>query len=136
MIEIHGQIKFIKKGIIAVLLTYAIVCEIIPAAPPQTKLPVGDRTVSPVVGFTLVDVSFKESRYFFILSNVKKLRPAKDLDHNMSTEAVIYSKERERDKKERKKERILKLTMQMPLMVQMVLPIIGIIAKHCAQKPR
>ena len=133
MIEIHGQVKFIKKGIIVVLITYAIVCEIIPATPPQTKLPVGDRTVSPVVGFTLVNVSFKESRYFFILSNVKKLRPAKDLDHIMSTEAVIYSKERERDKKERKNERILKLTMQMPLMV---LPIIGIIAKHCAQKPR
>lgn len=133
MIEIHGQVKFIKKGIIVVLITYAIVCEIIPATPPQTKLPVGDRTVSPVVGFTLVNVSFKESRYFFILSNVKKLRPAKDLHHIMSTEAVIYSKERERDKKERKNERILKLTMQMPLMV---LPIIGIIAKHCAQKPR
>lgn len=115
------------------MLTYAIVCEIIPAAPPQTKLPVGERTVSPVVGFTLVNLSFKESRYFFILSNVKKLRPAKDLDHIMSTEAVIYSKERERDKKEREKERILKLTIQMPLIV---LPIIGIIAKHCAQKPR
>lgn len=126
MIEIHGQVKFIKKGIIVVLLTYAIVCEIIPAAPPQTKLPVGERTVSPVVGFTLVNVSFKESRYFFILSNVKKLRPAKDLDHIMSTEPVIYSKERE-------KERILKLTMQTPLIV---LPIMGIIAKHCAQKPR
>lgn len=126
MIEIHGQVKFIKKGIIVLLLTYAIVCEIIPAEPPQTKLPVGDRTVSPVVGFTLVNVSFKESRYFFILSNVKKLRPAKDLDHIMSTEPVIYSKERE-------KERILKLTMQTPLIV---LPIMGIIAKHCAQKPR
>lgn len=126
MIEIHGQVKFIKKGIIVLLLTYAIVCEIIPAEPPQTKLPVGDRTVSPVVGFTLVNVSFKESRYFFILSNVKKLRPAKDLDHIMSTEPVIYSKERE-------KERILKLTMQMPLIV---VPIMGIIAKHCAQKPR
>ena len=89
MIEIHRQDKFIKKGIIVVFLTYAIVCEIIPATPPQTKLPVGERTVSPVVGFTLVNVSFKESRYFFILSNVKKLRPAKDLDHIMSTEAVI-----------------------------------------------
>ena len=129
-----GRLNLLKKEfIIVVSLTYAIVCEIIPATPPQTKLPVGDRTVSPVVGFTLVNVSFKESRYFFILSNVKKLRPAKDLDHIMSTEAVIYSKERERDKKERKNERILKLTMQMPLMV---LPIIGIIAKHCAQKPR
>lgn len=130
-----GRLNLFKKGIIAVLLTYAIVCEIIPAAPPQTKLPVGDRTVSPVVGFTLVNVSFKESRYFFILSNVRKLRPAKDLHHNviMSTEPVTYSKERERDKKERKKERILKLTMQMPLIV---LPIMGIIAKHCAQKPR
>ena len=99
MIEIHGQVKFIKKGIIVALLTYAIVCEIIPAAAPQTKLPVGERTVSPVVWFTLVNVSFKESRYFFILSNVKKLRPAKDLDHIMSTEAVIYSKERERERK-------------------------------------
>lgn len=81
------------------MLTYAIVCEIIPAAPPQTKLPVGERTVSPVVGFTLVNVSFKESRYFFILSNVKKLRPAKDLHHIMSTEAVINSKERDRERK-------------------------------------
>lgn len=99
-----GRLNLLKKEfIIVVSLTYAIVCEIIPATPPQTKLPVGDRTVSPVVGFTLVNVSFKESRYFFILSNVKKLRPAKDLDHIMSTEAVIYSKEREREKKERKK---------------------------------
>ena len=94
-----GRLNLLKKGIIVVLLTYAIVCEIIPAAPPQTKLPVGDRTVSPVVGFTLVNVSFKESRYFFILSNVKKLRPTKDLDHNMSTEPVTYSKERERERK-------------------------------------
>ena len=130
-----GRLNLLKKEfIIVVSLTYAIVCEIIPATPPQTKLPVGDRTVSPVVGFTLVNVSFKESRYFFILSNVKKLRPVKDLHHIMSTEAVIYSKERERDKKEREfKERILKLTMQMPLIA---LPIMGIIAKHCAQKPR
>ena len=126
-----GRKKILKKEfIIVVSLTYAIVCEIIPATPPQTKLPVGDRTVSPVVGFTLVNVSFKESRYFFILSNVKKLRPAKDLHHIMSTEAVIYSCKRER---KREKERILKLTMQMPLIA---LPIMGIIAKHCAQKPR
>ena len=126
-----GRLNLLKKEfIIVVSLTYAIVCEIIPATPPQTKLPVGDRTVSPVVGFTLVNVSFKESRYFFILSNVKKLRPAKDLHHIMSTEAVIYSCKRER---KREKERILKLTMQMPLIA---LPIMGIIAKHCAQKPR
>lgn len=95
-----GRLNLLKKEfIIVVSPTYAIVCEIIPAAPPQTKLPVGERTVSPVVGFTLVNVSFKESRYFFILSNVKKLRPVKDLHHIMSTEAVIYSKERERERK-------------------------------------
>ena len=95
-----GRLNLFKKEfIIVVSLTYAIVCEIIPATPPQTKLPVGDRTVSPVVGFTLVNVSFKESRYFFILSNVKKLRPAKDLHHIMSTEAVINSKERDRERK-------------------------------------
>jgi len=66
------------------LTTYPTVWESTPAVAPHAKLPVGERTVSPVSIFTLVSRPFMERRRSFVFSKMKKLSPEIDLNVNTS----------------------------------------------------